>query len=158
MREQVQAQALPDVESLTIDPEHYYRQVLHGYYQFDCVVQEGVTRSAKFYIPENTVFNQPTVFVAVPDGEESWEFLVKSGWKQMADERHLCIVLMEPENGAWKDEEADMAYIAALNEDVSFRPFFCAFSSNFYGVAYGTAADTLGKQARRSPKCSRQNC
>ena len=46
-----------------------------------------------------------------------------------------------------------MAYIAALNEDVSFRPFFCAFSSNFYGVAYGTAADTLGKQARRSPKC-----
>lgn len=153
MREQVQAQALPDVESLTIDPEHYYRQVLHGYYQFDCVVQEGVTRSAKFYIPENTVFNQPTVFVAVPDGEESWEFLVKSGWKQMADERHLCIVLMEPENGAWKDEEADMAYIAALNEDVSFRPFFCAFSSNFYGVAYGTAADTLGKQARRSPKC-----
>ena len=39
MREQVQAQALPDVESLTIDPEHYYRQVLHGYYQFDCVVQ-----------------------------------------------------------------------------------------------------------------------
>ncbi|HJC47680.1 MAG TPA: prolyl oligopeptidase family serine peptidase [Candidatus Lachnoclostridium pullistercoris] len=153
MKDQVKAQALPDAESLTIDPEHYYRQVLHGYYQFDCTVKEGVVRSAKFYIPENTVFNQPTVFVTVPDGEESWEFLVKSGWKQMADVRQLCIVLMEPENGAWSDEEADIAYITALNEDVGFRPFFCAFSSNFYGVAYGTAADAFGKQARRFPKC-----
>ena len=153
MRNQVTAQALPDAESLTIDPDNYYRQVLHGYYQFDCVVEEGTVRSAKFYIPENTVFNQPTVFVAVPDGEESWDFLVKSGWKQMADERQICVVLMEPENGCWENGEKDIAYITALNEDVSFRPFFCAFSSNFYGAAYGKAADVLGKQSRMYPKC-----
>ena len=52
----MKAQALPNPESLTIDPEHYYRQVICGYYQFDCAVKENVTRSAKFYIPENTVF------------------------------------------------------------------------------------------------------
>lgn len=149
----MKAQALPNPESLTIDPEHYYRQVICGYYQFDCAVKENVTRSAKFYIPENTVFNQPTIFVAVPDGEDSWEFLVKSGWKQMADEKSLSIVVMEPENGAWGDEEAEIEYITALNEDVSFRPFFCAFPSNFYGVAYGAAADILAKQTRRFPKC-----
>lgn len=148
-----QAQALPDPEKLTIDPDHYYRQVLCGYYQFDCEVEEGTVRSAKFYIPENTVFNQPTVFLGVPDGEDSWEFLVKSGWKQTADEKGLSMVLMEPENGVWGNPEKEAAYMTALNEDVNFRPFFCAFSSNFYGVAYGEAADILARQSRRAPKC-----
>ncbi len=149
----MKAQALPDPESLTIDPDNYYRQVLHGYYQFDCAVEENRVRSSKFYIPENTVFNQPTIFVGVPNGEDSWDFLVKSGWKQAADEKGLSIVMMEPENGVWGDEEQEIAYITALNEDVTFRPFFCAFSSNFYGAAYGEAADILAKQAGRFPKC-----
>ena len=35
------AQTLPDAASLTIDPVDYYRQVLHGYYNFDCIVSEG---------------------------------------------------------------------------------------------------------------------
>ena len=51
---------------LTVDPKHYYRQVLHGYYNFNCVVSEGVTRTAKFYVPEGSVYNQPTVFLMVP--------------------------------------------------------------------------------------------
>ena len=42
------AQSLPDAASLTVDAKHYYRQVLHGYYNFNCVVSEGVTRTAKF--------------------------------------------------------------------------------------------------------------
>lgn len=153
MSENVRAKALPDAGSLTVDPENYYRQVLHGYYNFDCKVKGDVVRTAKFYIPENTVFNQPTIFVMVPDGADTYEFLEKSGWKRMADERQLCIVLMEPENGTWGEETAELEYITALNEDVSFRPFFCAFPSNFYGVAYGPGADLFGRQVRRFPKC-----
>ena len=60
------AQTLPEADKLTVDPMHYYRQVLHGYYNFNCYVSEGVTRTAKFYIPEGSVYNQPTIFLAVP--------------------------------------------------------------------------------------------
>ena len=83
------AKQLPDSDSLVVDPKDYYRQVLHGYYNFDCFVKEGVIRTAKFYIPEGTVYNQPTIFITIPGGEDTYDFLVKSGWKQMADEKKL---------------------------------------------------------------------
>lgn len=147
------AQTLPDAASLTIDPVDYYRQVLHGYYNFDCIVSEGVTRTAKFYVPEGSVYNQPTIFLGVPAACPTDEFLVDSGWKTLADERHYYIVLMEAENGAWGDDDKEIAYITALNEDVNFRPFFCAFSSKFYAFAYGETAAILGRQSRLYPKC-----
>lgn len=111
-----------------------------------------MTRTAKFYIPANTIFNQPTVFVGVPNQRDTWNFLVESGWKDLADTKGLHIVLMEPENGIWGTGEKEIAYISELNEDVSFRPFFCAFSSNFYGIGYGEAADLLQKQSVNNPK------
>ena len=147
------AQSLPDAASLTVDPKHYYRQVLHGYYNFNCVVSEGVTRTAKFYVPEGSVYNQPTVFLMVPAQYETSEFLQDSGWKDLADQMGLYIVLMEAENGAWGEDEKEIAYITALDEDVNFRPLFCAFSSKFFAYGYGEAAAILGRQSRLFPKC-----
>lgn len=147
------AQKLPDAASLTVDPMHYYRQVLHGYYNFDCFVSEGVIRTAKFYVPEGSVYNQPTIFLAVPGGYATDEFLIDSGWKNLADRLGVYVVLMEAENGAWGDDEKEIAYITALNEDVNFRPFFCAFSSKFFAYGYGETAAILGRQSRRYPKC-----
>lgn len=149
------AQTLPAAESVTIDRQHYYRQFLHGYYQFDCVVsrEQGLVRSSKFYIPEGSIYNQPTVIIAVPEDVNTWDFMVKSGWKSLADEYGLYLVLMEPaEEGRWGDAETERAYFDALSNDLSLRPMFCSFQANFYGVAYGDAADLMGYQARRSPR------
>lgn len=151
-KEVVLTKNLPRAEDMVINLDDYYGQVIQGYYNFDCVVSPEVTRSAKFYIPEHTVYNQPTVFVAPPDGVDTWEFFVESGWKALADEKVFHVVLMEPQDGKWGDEESELAYINALNQDVSYRPFFCAFSSNFYGVAYGEAADLLQAQSQKNPK------
>lgn len=153
MTEKMIAKQLPDSDSLVVDPKDYYRQVLFGYYNFDCFVKEGVIRTAKFYIPDGTVYNQPTIFITIPDGEETYDFLVKSGWKEMADKKKFHIVMMEPKDGKWGDAEEEAEYITALNTDVSFRPFFCAFPGNFYGFGYGNAADILAKQARRFVRC-----
>ena len=147
------AQTLPEADKLTVDPMHYYRQVLHGYYNFNCYVSEGVTRTAKFYIPEGSVYNQPTIFLAVPAARPTDEFLVDSGWKDLADQMGFYIILMEAENGAWGDDAKEIPYITALNEDVNFRPFFCAFSSKFYVYAYGETAGMVGRQSRLFPKC-----
>ena len=147
------AQTLPEADKLTVDPMHYYRQVLHGYYNFNCYVSEGVTRTAKFYIPEGSVYNQPTIFLAVPAARPTDEFLVDSGWKDLADQMGFYIILMEAENGVWGDDAKEIPYITALNEDVNFRPFFCAFSSKFYVYAYGETAGMVGRQSRLFPKC-----
>ena len=147
------AQELPDAEDMVIDYDDYYGQVLHGYYNYDCYVSEGVYRTAKFYIPENTVYNQPTVFIMIPGGEDTWEFFVNSGWKDACDEFVFHAVLVEPaeEGGQWGDIDDEIAYLSALRDDVSYRPFFVSFSSNFYAIAYGDSADVLMKHAMKHP-------
>ena len=100
----VVAQTLPDAEDMVINYDDYYGQVIEGYYNFECKVSETVTRTAKFYIPANTVYNQPTVFIMVPAGMNTYGFLVESGWKAAADKYVFHVVLMETdESGQWGD-------------------------------------------------------
>lgn len=147
------AQTLPDASEVSIDKKHYYRQFLHGYYQFDCTVSKDVVRSAKFYIPEGSIYNQPTVFLGIPGGWNPWKFMVESGWKELSDYYGLYLVLMEAKDEkGWHCEEEDIAYLNALNNDLSLRPMFCSFQANFYAAAYGDAADVVGMQSRKSPR------
>ena len=148
----VVAQTLPDAEDMVIDLDDYYGQVLHGYYNYDCYVNENLTRTAKFYVPEHSVYNQPTVFIMVPAGVNTYGFLCESGWKDAADKYVFYVVLMETdESGKWGDIDYEMDYLSALRDDVSYRPFFCTFSSNFYAIAYGNCADALLKHAMANP-------
>lgn len=146
------AQRLPDGAEATIDRQHYYRQFLHGYYQFDCVVSQSVVRSAKIYVPEGAAYNQPTVFIGVPGGENPWDFMLKSGWKELSDLYGLYLVLMEAEGNSWDKGQADIDYLNALVSDLSYRPMFCTFQASFYAAAYGDAADPVGRQSRKSPR------
>lgn len=147
------AQALPDASLAAIDKKHYYRQFLHGYYQFDCAVREGTVRSAKFYIPEGSVYNQPTVFIGVPGRTNPWEFMVESGWKELSDYYGLYLVLMEAkDDDGWNNDAADQEYLNALNNDLALRPMFCSFQASFYAAAYGDAADPVGVQSRNTPR------
>ncbi|WP_320128835.1 alpha/beta hydrolase-fold protein [uncultured Sphaerochaeta sp.] len=142
--ETVQAMELPKAEDMVINAKDYYGQVLKGYYNFQCVVSKTVTRTAKFYIPADSVYNQMTVFVMVPQGNDTYDFLVKSGWKQVAETQKINIVLLETDStGIWGTKDAEQAYISALNKDVSYRPFFCAFAAKFFGVAYGPETTRL---------------
>lgn len=143
---------LPRAEDMVLTLDNYTGQMIEGYYNFNCPVSEGVNRAAKFYIPANTVYNQPTVFIAVPNGVNTWDFFVQSGWKDLADEEVFHAVLMEPANGKWGAVADEVAYIDALVDDVGKRPFFCSFESNFYGVAYGEAADILQNHSVDNPK------
>ncbi len=150
-----EAQVLPDAGTLHVNRNHYYQQVLHGYYQFDCVVsrEDQIIRSTKFYIPEGSIYNQPTVIIAIPENTDPWDFMVDSGWKDLADHYGLYLVLMEPkEDKTWCDEETEAAYFEALDGDLNLRPMFCSFQANFYAVGYGKGADLIGYQSRRNPR------
>ena len=143
---------LPDADSLAIDREDYYGQALNGYYDFSCHVSKDKVRSAKFYIPEGSIRNQPTIFIGVPAFFSTDAFIIQSGWKALADELHFYLIMMEAENGRWSDDESEFLYINALREDVNYRPFFSAFSSEFYVFAYGETASIIGRQSRLYPR------
>lgn len=146
------AKTLPEADSLTIDRKNYYRQDLNGYYNFECHVSDSIVRTAKFYIPDGSVRNQPTIFICVPALYKTDQFLRESGWKALADELHFYLIMMEAENGIWGDDDKEFSYINALREDVNYRPFFSAFSSRFYVYAYGETADIICRQSRLYPR------
>ena len=127
-----EARRLPAAREAFINRKHYYGQFLHGYYQFDCVVDKDTVRSAKFYIPEGSIYNQPTVFVGVPGGTNPWSFMVESGWKALSDQYGLYLVLMEARDAkGWRNDQADMDYLDDWNNDLGLRPKLCSIQANF---------------------------
>ncbi len=148
------AKQLPKAEDMVIDPINYHRQVIQGYYNFDCFITPDVSRPAKFYIPVATgsSFNRPTVFIVVPEGENPYQFLVKSGWKAISDSDELNIVLAEAGEGGWKSNAEEMIYLDFLRTDVNNKPFFSTYSSSFYAIAYGEKATSiLQENSMRNP-------
>ncbi|MGI6029084.1 MAG: S-layer homology domain-containing protein [Candidatus Heteroscillospira sp.] len=165
--DEVVPKALPSVEYIIANypkKDDYYGQYIEGYYNYsDFSVNKGADgkvgteddtyRDAKLYVPADSVFNQPTIFIGVPNGVNTYEFMVDSGWKELADEKGLYLVMMEPENGKWSEDiKAENAYMDQLRQDVGKRPFFCTFESNMYGIAYGEAADILQYNSVNNPK------
>ena len=90
----MKAKEMPAMDSLVLDREHYYQQVLNGYYEMPCEMKNQKKRRATLYVPENSEFNQPTVLILIPDETEPGAFLETSGWKKAADADKLYLVLL----------------------------------------------------------------
>ena len=149
----VEPQELPTVDYIIENYpklDDYYGQYIEGYYAYDDFAVGDTFRDAKFYVPADSVFNQPTVFIGVPSGNDPYDFIVDSGWKDLADDKGLYLIMMEDGGDGWGED--DIAYIDQLCSDVGKRPFFCTFESNYYAVAYGDAADILQKHSVDNPK------
>ncbi len=143
---------MPAMDSLTLDRDHYYQQVLTGYYEMPCRLKDGSTRRATVYVPENSRFNQPTALILVPDNTDPGAFLEDSGWMREADEDKLYLVLLEPEQGLWKNWKEEMPYVDSVLRRIAARPLFCPFASKIYGAGYGKGADILMKHCLRAPQ------
>ncbi len=150
---EMEIKQLPLADELKIDKIKYYNQKIQGYYNFNCRVSDALVRTAKFYIPKDSRFNQPTIFILVPEETNTYQFLVDSCWMELADREKINIVLLEPDpSNKWGKFDTEVKYIYSMVEDVSLRPFFCAYAPSFYAIAYGESADLLGYYSRRYPK------
>lgn len=152
MKETLELKQLPALDSLSVDRDRYYRQVLDGYYDFPREMKDQTLRAAKLYMPSGSVYNQPTVYLLIPNGKEPGEFLTESGWKQAADENHLFLVILEPENGTWKNPDDEMPYLDEISRVVGNKPCFSMFPPKTYGAGYGEGARVLAGHAMKKPQ------
>ncbi len=152
MRETLELKQLPALDSLCIDRDHYYRQVLDGYYDFPREMKDKTVRRAKLYMPSHSVYNQPAVYLLIPDKKDPGEFLVESGWKQAADENHLFLIILEPENGTWKSLEDEIPYIDEVRRVAGNKPCFSMFPPRTYGAGYEKGAEILSAYAMKNPQ------
>jgi len=110
----------------------------------------GVTRTAKVYISPETPIRSYYTVVAVPDGVDTADFLYRSGWRDVADEREEGLFVLEPGPGGWGPAEEEAAYVEAAMAFYQNNRYFSIFGLH-YLVGYGGGATALEAWALAHP-------
>jgi poly(3-hydroxybutyrate) depolymerase len=110
----------------------------------------GVSRAFYEYVPVEYVCNITVVFVFVPDNTQPGEFLASSGWRRVAEDESLAVVLVTPpDNGAWKvsSPSADLDYLDKVFSTINTRTAYYSARgpSGKYIIGYGEAASTMAQ-------------
>jgi poly(3-hydroxybutyrate) depolymerase len=109
-------------------------------------------RTVKLYIPETAKAGSYLVVLAVPNGQDTLEWLSESGWVESADAHNFCLYLLEPENGTWQSEAEELAYIDQAYTDIANkRGKHYLFMPTNYLVGYGEGGSLLQMYAMENP-------
>lgn len=120
--------------------------LLHnGYFTQDIVVGD-VTRTVKVYIGSNAQLRCYFTVLNVPDGLDTTEFLEKSGWAQLAEERGEGLFVLEPGANGWGSYAQEEAYLTAAFAAYNERTWYSNFSTS-YLVGYGKGGQSLQQYA-----------
>lgn len=144
------------MEPISLDapyPEYDYSRAnklpMTGYFKKSFSVN-GQVRSAGIYIsPEAPIRSYFTV-IAVPDGVSTEEFLMESGWIDLANEKEEGLFILEPGRGGWGDFYSELDYVKAAMDFYMTNNYFSIFGEH-YLVGYGNGAPVLEAWAAANP-------
>jgi len=124
---------------------------VNGYFVQEVVVGEA-KRSAKVFIPEGMPIRGYFTIVNVPDGWNTEEFLLKSGWIDVMEARKEGLFVLEPDSktGAWGDIKAEAAYIKAALAVLEGKKFYSTHGV-YYIAGYGTGGNALEDYVANNP-------
>jgi poly(3-hydroxybutyrate) depolymerase len=111
---------------------------------------DGASRTAKVYISPETPIRSYYTVLAVPDGVDTGEFLRRSGWRDVADQREEGLVVLEPGTAGWGDAGSEAAYVNAVMGFYESNDYFSIFGLH-YLVGYGAAGPALEAWAVAHP-------
>jgi len=117
-----------------------------GMLELDISVEGMEGRTAKIYVPRNCRQTANFVLMNTPAGEQTLDFLKKSGWIRNADKNKLCLFVLEAGVGGWKTPEEEMPYIRACHAALRRGTHLLAGFSDFM-VGYGPVGSCLQRIA-----------
>ena len=125
---------------------------LTGYFKA-ALTGDFADREVRYYIPDTAVIRPYYHFIAVPDGVDVDQFLVDSGWKQLADETGECLYVLLPDQstGVWGDAASEKAYMDAAKSYHSGNGSYFTTFGEFYLIGYGAGAPALEAWAAENP-------
>lgn len=127
-----------------LDLSDPYRTVISGLFQQDIVDEEkGIKRECYVYISADNHQVEANITLIPDSGTDPQTFLEKSGWKDIADEQGLILLIAVPEEGGW-DVDKDLDYLNAMYDAKLQRTWYCPQKHNGYLAAYGDGA-SLGQ-------------
>lgn len=143
-------QSYPDTTVLVeVNPEAPLTTAISGLFRYEFELSDGTPRAFIQYLPENLEHRRALTYVAIPDGADPAAFLEESGWKAIADQWRITIVLMLPGEGGWKADETE--YSAAAYDYGQARSIYVNDDSAYYLVGYGKGANVVMAEAILNP-------
>ena len=125
-----------------LDLSDPYKTVISGLFRQE-ITEGGLNRTCYVYIGAGNSQSQPNVTI-IPDSKaEVAPFLEQSGWKDIADEQGLILLIAVPEAGGWQAEQ-DLDYLNGLWTQTHVRYWYNCQKHNSYMLAYGDGA-SLGQ-------------
>lgn len=95
-------------ETLAIDYNTPQVQPLSGYYTQE--LTDG--RTVKLYMPETATLRARFTVIALPEGVDTWKFLVDEGWVSLAEEHGEGLFVLEPGTEGWGSVEEEQSYLS----------------------------------------------
>ena len=136
----IRVQDFPAIGSMyeKLDLNDPYKTVVSGLFREPVKVGES-EREFLVYIAESNRQANPYICLIPDAGQDPVEFLVESGWKEIADGSGSIIVIMRPLEGAW-DFERDLPYLKAMYSQSRKRQWYNVQKGNSYLAGYADGA------------------
>ena len=122
-----------------------------GYFEETYTEGPAAGRSVRIYIPEGAYVRDYFLTMALPSGTDVEQFLVDSGWIDLAEAERLSLMILLPEDGTWGTYEQERDYVKYLMEGAGSGRRWYSVYSVFYVVGYGDGGDVLQQWAAEEP-------
>ena len=134
-------------------PTYNYQQAnklpMTGYFEKSFEVN-GSIRTARFYIAPTAPIRSFFTVIAVPEGIETTEFMIASGWHDIANKNEEGLVLLESGNDGWGNSETEQDYINAVMNFYKRNDYFSIFGIS-YLIGYDGGGTALEAWAAANP-------
>lgn len=131
----------PALYSEVVKPENPLESLFTGAYRVPLTVGEE-ERSVVVYLAEGFAQVQGFVMIVPASGMTAEQALEEGGWKDVADENELYLMVLEPDSEAYdlSEDGRDMAYITAATALADSRDYWRQPEGRNYMVGYGDGA------------------
>ena len=110
----------------------------------------GQSRFAKFYISSSAPVRSFFTVIAVPEHVSTTEFLVASGWLDLAEKNEEGIVLLESSEDGWGDVKSEKQYIDSVMTFYSGNSYFSTFGIS-YLLGFNNGGSALEAWSAENP-------
>lgn len=108
-------------------------------------------RTYKIYVPEGCRRDASCYYIAVPNKVDTVEFLVETGWIDIANRDKVVLSIFEPENERWgsieeEDEYFTMAFSMFSGTEYVYHDIF-----NWRWIGYGEGGEMMQRYIMKNP-------
>ena len=134
-----------DMSIFEVNRQQPRRCLIDGLFE-ETVEVNGTVRRFYTYIKQGLLYNQPCIVVAPPDDTSVLEYLERSPWIGLAEEKDLFLHVLIPEDGGWDITGSDADYMNKAYVQINARRGYVAMQDNIYAIGVGNGA-TIAQQA-----------